>query len=130
MKKGAYLELTLQHAAGANTASTPALVQATLSGEHDGLTLHVLKTSADPADPTKLDAVVYVEGDQAPAEDFEQLATSTVQRLWQAGPGAPAPGPGALADAVAAKPRLLSVGQWEGYDEWDPPAPGPGGAAG
>jgi hypothetical protein len=117
VKKGAYLELRLQHTAGANTANTAALVQATLSGDHDGLRLTVLKTGADPEDPTKLLVVVYVEGDQAPADDFEQLATSTIQRLWQAGPGA-------LADSMAApKPQLLNVGQWEGYDEWDPPAP-------
>jgi hypothetical protein len=112
MNKGAYLELSLQHAHGSNPDETRTLLQNTLAGDHDGLHIRVLHVSVDNADPTIGHAVLYVEGEQEPAEDFEQLATATIQRLWQ---GGQPPALGAVAPA-APRPQLASVGKWEGYD--------------
>ncbi len=115
MKKSAYLQLTLRDAAGPASGNIQGLAQSKLAGVHDGLNIRVLQATTDAADPMAHQVVVYVEGEQPGADDFEQLATTVIQKLWQR----PVPGtsPALSAGApVAPAPQLERVENWDDFD--------------
>ena len=116
MRKGAYLEITLHDPSGSPTGAIQTQMQNQLAGDHNGLRIHVLQAYADSTDPLNRHLVLYVQGDQPAADDFEQLATSTVQGLLGGIPAQlPAAGVGTPPPTTVA-PQLLRVEKWEGYD--------------
>jgi hypothetical protein len=122
MKKGTYLELTLRDPAASQVASIQAAGEQRLSGTQNGLAIHVLQSTKDPADPTVHHVVVYVEGDQPAAQDFQVAATNAVQAQWSSAAAVPPQpaGPGIAAlTALAAGLQLASVGDWEDYDSFE-----------
>src|SRR5258708_12910966 len=122
MKKGTYLELMLRDPAASHVASIQAAGEQRLSGTQNGLAIHVLQSTKDPADPAVHHVVVYVEGDQPAAQDFQVAATNAVQAQWSSAAAVPPQpaGPGIAAlTALAAGLQLASVGDWEDYDSFE-----------
>jgi hypothetical protein len=111
VRKGAYLDLTLQHPSTPSTNDTQRLAQDRLAGEHNGLHITVLSAAADAKQPDVSHVVAYVEGEQPAPENFDRLATSTLQALWTS-----AGAPSGAAELAVAHPQLLRISGWEGYD--------------
>src|SRR5689334_1174849 len=108
MKKGIYLQATFA-AGGANSAAIQAALQAALVGTHDALTIQLKRLTTGPGGKTG-QAILYLEGEQAPPDDFEALTSGVVRRLWQDTLTHPATGP-ALA--------LQKLAEQDDYDEED-----------
>jgi hypothetical protein len=124
MHKAAYLDLMLHDPTQSPAGNLQHLAETQLSGTHEGLTIQVLHTSQDPADPLARHVVLYVEGEQPAPDDFQGFASGVVRRLWQ-NPPVPAPGIASLTTAAPtmARPALLHVGEWEDYDRAEGRAP-------
>jgi hypothetical protein len=112
--KGAYLELTLQHPTASSARDTQRLVQSRLAGEHHGLQVQIVSVTADTNHPDHWQVVAYVQGEQPAPENFRQLATSTLQQLWDS--TAPAEAPAGDTELAISRPQLARVEDWEGYD--------------
>ncbi len=131
MKKAAYLALTLRTSSAVAPAQLQTLVQNKLAGTHDGLAIRVLQVSTASPDPTAHQVIVYVEGEQPGPQDFQQLATSVIEKQWNSPP--PGGGP-ALAVGVPGAPAPQLAPQLERVDNWDdfdtaPDITGPGGTS-
>ncbi len=127
MKKAAYLELTLRTASAVAPGQLQTLVQNKLAGTHDGLAIRVLQVSASGNDPTAHQVIVYVEGEQPGPQDFQQLATSVIEKQWNS----PTPGTGpalAIGAPGAPAPQLERVDNWDDFDT-APDITGPGGTS-
>ena len=80
MKKGIYLQATVD-TGGQSLAAVQAALQQTLAGAHEGLTVQVKRIT--PVGGERAQAILYIEGEQPPPEDFEALTTGVVRQLWQ-----------------------------------------------
>jgi hypothetical protein len=80
VKKGIYLQATVQAQGDQTGAVTKAALQEALEGTHDGLTMEV-KRVRRTGESTQV--IFYVRGEQEPAADFAQWTTDVMRRRWE-----------------------------------------------
>jgi hypothetical protein len=106
VQKAISLEVTLKAPAAQTPEAIQALVASTVAGIHEGLTIQVGSIGPGAADaPGTVQVSLTVQGDRPAPENFTQLTTDLVQRLWHTQTGLESAGP----VGAAARPELVQV---------------------